>query len=302
MTYPRSHLVDPDGGVYHIISRCVRRAYLCGRDHDSGYDFDHRRQWIEDRLLMLASLFAVEIYGYAVMSNHYHLVVKVNPKGVDAWTDDEVAEKWIELNPRKGESDIIRESRKLTLLEDSDRLQVLRGRLGSLSWFMRYLNEPLARLANMEDGCTGRFWEGRFKSQRLLDKQAILACMIYVDLNPVRAGLAGDPLCAEYTSMVKRGADKRDHEKPMRSLGGAPKELPFTYSFDTYLRLTNWTLDAQKSTRPIRFDGVPPSDIWIRQYLPRSGYWQRAQGSIQSLRDYAKDLGQRWIKTSPGYA
>ncbi len=71
MTYPRSHLVDPDGGVYHVCSRCVRRAFLCGTDPTTGFNFNHRRQWIEERILWLADIFSVEIFGYTVMSNHY---------------------------------------------------------------------------------------------------------------------------------------------------------------------------------------------------------------------------------------
>jgi len=301
MTYPRSHLVDPNGGVYHICSRCVRRAYLCGRDRETGYDFDHRRQWIEDRILNLASIFAVKVFGYAVMSNHYHLILEVNPRDVERWTNAEIVNKWFELNPRKGEANQARDARMLTVLEDVDRLQELRERLGSLSWFMRYLNEPLARLANREDCCTGRFWEGRFKSQRLLDETAILACMIYVDLNPVRAGLADDPLHTEHTSMMKRMNEKRDQHKPMRSIGAVPKEMPFSYSLDSYIRFISWTLEVQGSRQAVKYKGLPPPDQWL-QYMPRPGCWQRAQGSASSLKEYAKDLGQCWIKTNQVFA
>jgi hypothetical protein len=94
MGYPRSHLVDPDGGIYHVCSRCVRRAFLCGHDSATGFDFVHRRQWLEDRILALAQLFAVKLYGYAVMSNHYHVVLEVEPKAVSRWSDDEIADRW----------------------------------------------------------------------------------------------------------------------------------------------------------------------------------------------------------------
>ncbi len=84
--------------------------------------------------------------------------------------------------------------------------------LKNLSWFMRTLNEYIARLANAEDGVKGRFWEGRFKSQALLDEQALLAAMAYVDLNPVRAGIADTPENSDYTSIQERLGEVPDAE------------------------------------------------------------------------------------------
>ena len=203
MTYPRAHLVDPDGGVYHVCSRCVRRAWLCGDDHLTGFNFDHRKQWLEQRILNLCEIFAVDLYGYAVMSNHYHIVLNLDPQVAYTWSDDEVVDRWLLLFPKQQ----IRETASIhraLLLQDTARLMQIRERLGSLSWFMRCINEPLARIANEEDHCKGRLWEGRFKSQRLLDENAILACMIYVDLNPVRAGIVNDVTQGEHTSVHKR--------------------------------------------------------------------------------------------------
>jgi putative transposase len=151
MGYPRSHLVDPDGGIYHVCSRWVRRAFLCGRDGATGFDFDHRRQWLEDRILALAQLFAVKLYGYAVMSNHYHVVLEVEPKAVSKWFDEEIADRWLQLFPQKTSHENaveLTQSHKLMLLKDEYKLQIVREHLGSLSWFMRCPNEPLARIAN----------------------------------------------------------------------------------------------------------------------------------------------------------
>lgn len=300
MTYPRSHLVDPDGGVYHVISRCVRRAFLCGTDIQTGYNFDHRRRWIEDRILELAGFFAIEIYGYSVMSNHYHIVLRVVPEEVTSWSDEVIARNWIALTPRKTDNAINLDLRLMALLEDREYLQTLRTRLGSLSWFMRYLNEPLARSANKEDGCKGRFWEGRFDSQRLLDENAVLGGMVYVDLNPVRAGMTDDATKATHTSLARRIAEApTSSDAPLRAINKPSAALPFNYTLDTYIQLVTWTLKAQQSIRPTksRFQGIPPPDIWIQHFLPKPGRWQRALGSIQSMKDYASEIGQRWIRT-----
>jgi hypothetical protein len=300
MTYPRAHLVDPAGGVYHVCSRCVRRAWLCGFDQLSGYNFDHRRTWLESRILRLSEIFAVDLFGYAVMSNHYHVVLQVDPGRTQIWSDEEIADRWLSLRveaPPKGQGVNTAAIEKSALLEDPARLQVLRERLGSLSWFMRYVNEPLARLANKEDNCRGRFWEGRFKSQRLLDENAVLAAMIYVDLNPVRAGFSGDLRDSPCTSLNRRHAHTRTHA-PMKALNRPGVRLPFSYSLGDYTDLAEWTIKAQQGARPTNLRGQPPdgAELWLHHYLPRAGHWQRAIGSFKALRDYARDIGQHWVK------
>jgi len=98
MPRPRSTLVSLDATpYYHCTSRCVRRAFLCGEDSHSGHSFEHRRQWIEDRLLVLAGIFAIDIAAYAVMSNHYHVVLHVNQQQCLIWNDAEVIERWHRL-------------------------------------------------------------------------------------------------------------------------------------------------------------------------------------------------------------
>ena len=135
MTYPRSHLVDPHGGVYHLCSRCVRRAFLCGNDQLTGYNFDHRKQWLEDRILALADIFAIDLYGYAVMSNHYHLIVNLEPARAALWTDEEVVDRWLGLSLRDSRhaTRTIQSLRRLALLENPAQISVCRERLGSLS-------------------------------------------------------------------------------------------------------------------------------------------------------------------------
>ncbi|SEL59645.1 transposase [Ectothiorhodospira marina] len=192
---------------YHVVSRCVRRTFLCGQDHATGKCFDHRRQWIEDRIRLLASLFALEVAAYAVMSNHYHLVVKLEPAQAEQWSDDEVLRRWSclfkgPLLVQRYLAGASQESYELSQVAEF--AQCYRRRLADLSWFMKCLNEPIARQANREDGCSGHFWEARFKSQALRTEAALLSCMAYVDLNPVRAGMAATPETSAHTSIWER--------------------------------------------------------------------------------------------------
>jgi hypothetical protein len=204
-TYARGQIVVEDMvGVYHCIARCVRRAFLCGIDPYAGQDYSHRKEWILDRLRELAGLFAIEVCGYSVMSNHLHLMLRNRPDIAGQWCDDEIALRWCKVFPPRddatGEPVEPGEHDLAMLTANSDRLAEVRKRLASLSWFMRCLCEKIARAANHEDGSSGRFWAGRFKSVALLDEAAILACSVYVDLNPIRAGLATMPEESAYTS------------------------------------------------------------------------------------------------------
>lgn len=202
MTLPRTQLVPPDAdGVYHCVSRCVRRAWLCGTDSYTGRSFEHRRAWVETRLLALAEVFAVSVWAYAVMSNHVHVVVEVRAEAARGWSAEEVARRWLALYPP---TDVDLEAAVRLLAVNAERIAVLRARLASLSWLMKSLNEHLARRANAEDGCTGRFWEGRFRCQALLDEAAVLAAMTYVDLNPIRAGMTDRLDQSHHTSIVRR--------------------------------------------------------------------------------------------------
>ena len=210
MTRARSTLVSlSDTPWYHVVCRCVRRAFLCGDDKLSGQNFDHRRAWIVDRVKQLAGVFAIDVAAYAVMSNHYHLVLRVDAERARGWRHEEVLRRWTQLfdGPKLVQA---RLSDKAETLDDASLARVdewaetYRARLMDISWFMRVLNETIARQANAEDKVTGRFWEGRFKSQALLDEQAILTAMAYVDLNPIRAKMAETPEASAHTSVAER--------------------------------------------------------------------------------------------------
>jgi hypothetical protein len=209
MGLPRSKYVkDGEEGVYHCFSRCVRRAFLYGFDPLTNQDYSHRKAWLVERLQYLAAIFAIEVCAYAVMDNHYHVILRLIPGLVASWSDWEVARRWLMLFPGHralgGAAALPAEEEIRALTQCPERITQLRQRLCSLSWFMGRLNEFIARAANKEDGVKGRFWESRFKCQALLDEAAIAACMVYVDLNPVRAGRASTPEESDFTSIQER--------------------------------------------------------------------------------------------------
>jgi REP-associated tyrosine transposase len=293
MTVARSQQISLDHTpYYHCTARCVRRAFLCGRDRYSGKSFEHRRQWLEDRLVLLSKIFAVDLLAYAIMSNHYHVVVRVNPLESVAWSDEEVVERWGQIYS----------------VDDGDIAEsiiaIWRTRLADLSWFMRCINENLARRANREDCCTGRFWEGRFKSQALLDETALLKCMAYVDLNPIREKMASTPESSEHTSIKSRIEGNDGHLLPFGSTchDGQPK-IPISY--EDYLSLVDWSGQA---LRPGKRGAVsanhPPilerlrlePDHWIKEMQHFGCWYFRAVGSLQALNRYCEHLGQRWLK------
>ena len=174
MTTARKQLISlADTPYYHCTSRCVRRAYLCGEDKNTGKNFDHRRGWVENKLLALSQVFAIDVCAYAIMSNHTHIVLFVDDVTAKAWSKEEVIARWHQffkgtlITQQFSRGEVIAEYLLDTLNETVERY---RQRLMDISWFMRLLNQSIATQANQEDNCTGHFWEGRFKSQALLDK------------------------------------------------------------------------------------------------------------------------------------
>ncbi len=200
MTTARSNQIDLSiTPYYHCMTRCVRQSYLCGYDSKTGKNYSHRKPWIVKRIKKLARVFAIHVCAFAVMSNHYHLVLFINAAKAKHWSDDEVQARWAQLFPHDAKS-LNTYSKK----EAEYKIILWRHRLMDISWFMRCLNEKIARASNKEDETKGRFWEGRFKSQALLDEGAVLSAMAYVDLNPIRAKIAETPEESAFTSIQER--------------------------------------------------------------------------------------------------
>jgi len=306
MPKPRYRQVSiQDTPYYHCISRCVRRAFLCGVDSVTGFDFEHRRQWIIDRIKLLCSVFAVDLCAYAIMSNHYHIVVRINTEEITKWSDEEVAKRWMQLfsgpllmHQYLANADLTRAE----LNGVAELFTTWRERLGDLSWFMRCINEPIARMANAEDHCTGRFWEGRFKSQALLDEHALLACMAYVDLNPIRAAMARTPEQSDYTSIQER---IRDTENSCLRPFGNEDENSIPFNLKDYLELVDWggrevkrnkrgyiPANAPPILARLKMDASPVLNYLARDDLPSFG----ALGPVSMLRAFAKSIGRKFIK------
>ncbi|NRA84258.1 MAG: transposase [Gammaproteobacteria bacterium] len=311
---------------YHVINRCVRRSYLCGKDRYSGKNFEHRRQWVIKRIKHLAKIYSIEIGAYAIMSNHYHLVLNVNIQNANSWSMDEVIKRWRNLYKGHVVVDKYLAGIELSAAEIklvNDLTLVWRKRLYDISWFMKSLNEFIARQSNKEDKCTGKFWEGRFKSQALLDNTALLSCLAYVDLNPIRAGICDSLEGSDFTSIQERLIQQHAYTKLINrnsqnsefSVPNQPPSLmPFItkhcksnlpFDLDSYLQLVQWsksnlvnndvTVSVIESSTLFVELGLD-AELWleaVKNFRRHYGSWA---GSQNILKRFAQSHGQRWCK------
>ena len=323
-TTPRSAQIDVETTpYYHCIARCVRRAFLCGADPYTGSDFDHRKPWFLERLKLACEVFAIDVCAYAVMSNHFHAVLRVDSARASSWSDEAVLRRYAKFFPNAA-----RAVRDVPMRERAERIAELRSRLSSISWFMRVLCEHIARRANAEDEVTGRFWEGRFKCQALLDEGALYTCMSYVDLNPVRAGIATRLDECEFTSIEQRLREAGAREPVARGVkrktstvneglgvplaplrgearpdGGRRRVLDFR--FDDYIELLEWTGRAQRSKPGGRLRGEAPAALavigadvsaWLSTMRGRALLDASSLGSDAMMAREAERRGCKWLR------
>jgi hypothetical protein len=253
------------------------------------------------------------------MSNHYHLVVKLSPDRKKNGSDREVIERWTSVYAG---TDAARRFLNRDPLDDAEKaevnrnIQTWRARLGDLSWFMRSLNEHMARKANAEDKCSGHFWESRFKSQALLDETALITAMAYVDLNPIRAKMATSIEASDFTS----GQDRYAHLKLHNSTAARsvkPRLVPFVeaehqhgldhlpFNVKDYLDLIDITGRLVVSGKRGFIRGQQPRLLdtlnvaprqWLDTVIQLQAHYELAMGTPEQLARLAKRWGKQWLQ------
>ena len=320
MPKPRKLQISLDATpFYHCVSRCVRRAFLCGKDSISGRSYEHRRHQIEHDLLRLASIFYIDVAAFSVLSNHYHLVLHVDRDGANGADVKDIVHRWHLLYKPKdisqkfinGEHLETHEHKQLDVLIDT-----WRKRLHDISWLMKVLNENIARRANKEDECTGHFWESRYKSQALLDEKAVLSAMTYVDLNPVRAAMATTPESSDHTSIKlrieywkNRANQKLDDQNEsfqpkslMPFVGNLRQPVPkgLIFSLIDYIELVDWTGRIIKDDKRGAIDATAPPTLqrlnisaehWLELSTRFESRFKGIAGSAESIKELCTHFG-----------
>ena len=238
------------------------------------------------------------------MSNHVHLLLCVDKDKAMSWSDKQVVGRWHRLHrgtlpsQKFMRNKLLSESEWISLKET---IVIYRQRLYDISWLMASLSEPIARQANEEDGCTGRFWEGRFKSQALLDDAAALSCMAYVDLNPIRAKMAKTPETSQHTSIQKRTEAIQQHKRQPHKLlpfvGNPRQDMPqgIAFSLQDYCELVETTGRIIRADKAGAIDSAQSSILsrlglseeqWLTLTTEFEQHFWHAAGAEQMMQEF----------------
>ena len=329
----RREIIRPGAaGIFHLWQRCVRRAYLLGNDPLTGKDHTHRREWFIQRLQLLVSCFAIDVCFDAILSNHFHLILRTNPRLVKRMGDWEVARRWLRVFPGKrvlDENWIEPTDKQIeALIADKAKMAVVRKQLSNVSRFMAALSEYIARRANAEDDCDGRFFSGRFSCREITHDAGLLVTGLYVDLNLLRAGEAQTPETSIYTSAWFRiqsriapaknspfQADdswlapltlQADHlgDVPCTSGKRASDKGLLSMTLDEYLQLADW---SGRQLRANKRGAIPANLAPILKRLGIEGeellntledfprLFRRLVGTAEQIIERAQEVGRRWM-------
>ena len=330
----RRDIVQPGaGGIYHCWQRCVRRAFLLGMDPLTGKCHTHRREWFIQRLQLLVGCFAIDVCFDAILSNHFHLILRANPRLVKRMGDWEVARRWLRVYPGKRVLDENwiepTDEQVEALVANKKKLADIRGCLANISCFMAALSEYIARRGNREDDTDGRFFSGRFQCREISHEAGLLVGGMYVDLNLLRAGEAATPESSVFSSVWFRIQARQaasagsatdpapddwlapltlqdDHlgDVPCASGSRASDKGLLSMSLDQYLQLLDWAgRELQAGKR-----GAIPADL--APILERLGIegdalldtlenfprlFPRFVGRAEQILERAHEVGKRWL-------
>ena len=315
MATPRSEQFDPnEPGTYLVTSRCVRRAFLWGEDPVTGRDYSHRKRWVIERTAFLLDQFCFDLGGYSILSNHMHQLVQNDPERLGELSDQEVARRALRLCPPQDGSQEpveVTDEHVRALVEDRERLSEWRRRLGDISWFMRFLKEPIARRANKEDRVTGRFFEGRFGLRKVTDVAGLLFATAYVDLNVIRAAMAETPEGSDFTSIQQRiearwlsqaGASRPEGEPQLPELVPIGDLIP-GFDLDRYLAVVDLMgREIKQGKRGVIPPDLPPilerldidAEAWAAG-LHRRQLHGSVIGSAAGVAAEAARRGRKWL-------
>jgi len=202
MATPRKDVFDPDVvGIYHCITRCVRQLFLLGPDKKARLENLGRWNYCEFRLEYLAGIFAIDVLDFSMLSNHIHTNLRNRPDVVKAWSNQEVARRWLRLHPTEAKSKGKSKEKLKDITEqdienaaaDNELMIKARRQLSCISHFQKTFLEPIAKEFNRRDNKKGHFVAERFRCKRIESDTALLACSVYIALNSYRAML-GDTL------------------------------------------------------------------------------------------------------------
>lgn len=211
MAKRRSDIFHPSKqAIGHVMNRCVRKLFLLEKDAHSKKENRIRRRRFEKELKRASRGFGIDLLSYAIMDNHFHMILRTRPDVVQAWSDEQIVRQWHKVCPvfKKSNGNTIHHPTQADVADfvarNPAQVDKWRTRLSNISWYMKLISERIAKWCNARDGQKGAFWEGRFKAVLLLDERALLACSMYVDLNRIEAQLAASIYDSDFTSIQRR--------------------------------------------------------------------------------------------------
>ena len=324
MTYPRSRTISKtEDGHYHIISKTVRGAFLLTSDKDD----DYRKMWIIEKMIFLSNIFYIGTESYAIMDNHMHIVVETQYRIADKADPEDIAFRWLYLHPKRkikeGESPAPTKKEIKEFISNKKQVAIYREKLRDPSCYMQELNQTIARRANKEDNTSGRFWQGRFKCINLAEAGALLKCIMYVELNPVRAAIVKSPELSKFTSCYKRVKAELAREKLKKKpknkelqeeakldswlspiFNTRKKTGVLNMTFKEYLELLDWTgREIREDKRGAIPDHLEPilerlklkSDNWIDSFKSFRRDFHTVAASEGTMRKMAKKVKTSWF-------